>query len=110
MKFLSTALSLIFGFLMFSEIRRRGYSIFLAIGVLVLSVVLPILIFPISLALMFLPRGQVQFFRASAQPFAQAQRSSATQTRLTTLMCPKCGHDNTPNATQCASCENKLAL
>ncbi len=108
MEFFYIGLSVLFGFMLFADIRRRGYHPIFGIGVMVLCIFKPVLLFPISIGLMFLPNkngpSRVQFFR-------QGGPSSAKTTSLPQIsMCPKCGHENPVNTTSCLECHNQLSL
>jgi ribosomal protein L40E len=95
-------LSLGIGALLFFQLKHRGYSPFLAVGVVLLGLVLPILILPIYLVLQFLPaRKPVSSARSSFQKRPTLESSN---------ICSKCGAENPSNALECRECHNQLKL
>ena len=96
----SLLIKVIFSLIIFYDVKRRGYSPFLGIGMGIITFMFPILLLPFYLILA--ASGRVKIHR-----FGQ----SAPKSRLETpQICSKCGHENSPQQTRCSACHNQLRL
>ena len=95
----SLILLLVIGVSTFLDARKKGQSALLPLIFLAVTFVFPIAL--LALPVLFLLRGSKTTIRSGPKPHTP---------QLSTKMCSKCGHENSPGYTECANCHNTLAL
>lgn len=75
------------------DAKKQGLSESYAYGLTLLTFFFPVFGIPIY----FIVRSQAKAIKSNIP-------------KLPTRLCPKCGHDNPGNLTQCEKCQNQLTL